>query len=82
MTSQLIQNLFDFVIWIKVSCSFYFVIVFLLCTLKNLCSFKKKDKEMPTFYDIFTLLNAFNPGFMVKDINEFYNPEDKNIDIK
>lgn len=40
------------------------------------------DRDAPSFYDIFTLLNAFNAGFMVKDINEFYNPEEKNIDIK
>lgn len=41
-----------------------------------------KDKDAPTLYDIFTLFNSFNPGFMVRDINDYYTPEEKNIDIK
>lgn len=40
------------------------------------------DQEPPTFYDLFTIYNAFNIGFTVRDVNEIHAPHEKNIDIK
>jgi hypothetical protein len=41
-----------------------------------------QDKEPPSFYDIFTFFNYFDYGVVFQDINEMYNPHEKNIDIK
>jgi hypothetical protein len=41
-----------------------------------------KEKEAPTFYDIFTFYNYFDNGVTFQDINEMYNPHEKNIDIR
>ncbi|CAF0796246.1 unnamed protein product [Brachionus calyciflorus] len=41
-----------------------------------------KEREPPIFYDIFKILNMFNHGFMVKNVNELGSPHEKNIDLK
>jgi hypothetical protein len=41
-----------------------------------------KDRDPPSFYDIFTFYNYFDYGVVFQDINEMYNPHEKNIDIK
>jgi len=47
--------------------------------------FVQLDKESvspPSFYDMFNFYNLFNNGITVQDINEIYEPLEKNIDIR
>ena len=45
-------------------------------------NFLQKDRDPPSFYDIFNIYNVFDYGVTVQDINEMYFPCEKNIDIK
>lgn len=40
------------------------------------------DREGPTFYDIFFFYSLFKSAIIVQNINETYNPHEKNIDLK
>lgn len=42
----------------------------------------EKDKEGPTFYELFFFYSLFRTGIVVQTVNEVYHPEEKNIDLK